>query len=157
MTHFHRISPVFSALVPLILVLALALPACGGKKFSDGDLRETLAVRYGTVLDVTEVMVEEDPSLIGPGIGAAAGGLLGSAFGAGTGRTLFVLGGAALGADIGGGIDYRTRRYKANQITMELDNGNVLVVVQGFGEFFVRGDRVRVLVMDEERANVQHA
>lgn len=157
-TIFSGISRAACALLPLLLLLALALPACGGKKFSDGDLRETTAVRYGTVVDVTEVLVEEDPSLVGPGIGAAAGGLLGSAFGTGTGRTLFVLGGAALGADIGArGFDYHKRRYKANQITMELDNGNILVVVQGFNEFFVRGDRVRILVMDEERANVQHA
>lgn len=141
----------------ILLTLCLVLPGCGGKKYSDGDLRNTAAVRYGTVLDVTEVIVEEDPSLVGPAIGLAAGGLLGSAFGGGTGRTLFVLGGALLGADVGGGIDYRSRRYKALQLTLELENGNILVVVQGYDELFVRGDNVRILVMDEERARVQHA
>lgn len=140
----------------IILALVLAPTSCGGKRYSDGSLRESQAVRHGVVLDVTEVMVAEDPSLIGPAIGLAAGGLLGSAFGAGTGRTLFVLGGAALGADVGGGIDYRTRNYKALQITMELDNGNVLMVVQGYDELFVRGDEVRIIVIDEERARVQH-
>lgn len=150
--------PAFTASRVLLLLLAvtLALPACGSKRYSDGTLRESQAVRYGVVVDVTEVMVEEDPSLIGPGLGLAAGGLLGSAFGAGTGRTLFILGGAVLGADVGGGLDYRTRRYKALQLTMELDNGNILMVVQGYDELFVRGDEVRVIVIDEERARVQH-
>lgn len=139
----------------LLCLCASVLWGCGGKTFSDGDIRATQSVRYGTVLDVTDVMVVEEPSLVGPGIGAAAGGLLGSAFGAGTGRTLFILGGAVLGADIGGGIDYRKRRYKALQITIELDSGNVLVVVQGYNEYFVKGDKVRVLHMGEDRATVQ--
>ena len=146
----------FRIFLILPLAIALALPACGGKRYSDGNLRESQAVRYGVVVDVTEVMVEEDPSLVGPAVGLAAGGLIGSAFGAGTGRTLFILGGAALGADVGGGIDYRTRRYKALQLTMELDNGNILMVVQGYDELFVRGDEVRIIVIDEERARVQH-
>lgn len=153
---FFSTRTAFRAFV-FLLSLALFLPACGGKRYSDGSLRQTQAVRQGVVVDVTEVMVYEDPSLVGPAVGLAAGGLLGSAFGAGTGRTLFVIGGGLLGVDVGGGIDYRTRSYKAMQITMELDNGNILMVVQGYDEVFVRGDEVRIIIVDEERARVQHA
>ena len=152
----HMFIPAASRALVCLLALSLLLPACGGKRYSDGDLRESQAVRYGVVVDVTEVMVYEDPSLVGPAIGLAAGGLLGSAFGAGTGRTLFVLGGGLLGADVGGGIDYRTRNYKGLQLTLELDNGNILMVVQGYDELFVRGDEVRIVIIDEERARVQH-
>lgn len=146
-----------SRALAFLLFFTLLLPACGGKRYSDGDLRQSRAVRHGVVVDVTDVMVYEDPSLVGPAVGLAAGGLLGSAFGAGTGRTLFVIGGGLLGADVGGGIDYRTRSYKAMQITMELDNGNILMVVQGYDEVFVRGDEVRIIIIDEDRARVQHA
>ena len=151
-----------TALRPLALFLALALlcglSACGGKKFGDGDIRTISGVSTGTVIDVSDVMVEEDPALLGPGIGLAAGGLLGSQFGAGTGRLLFTLGGAAFGADIGGygEPDYHKRRYRAVQLTMEMDNGGILVVVQGNQEFFVRGDKVRVIATEEGRATVQH-
>lgn len=139
-----------------VLVLGLVFSGCGSKSYSDGDVRNVTGVYYGTVIDVTDVMVVEDASLVKPLIGAAAGGLLGSAFGAGTGRTLFILGGGALGATLGGAEDALRRKYRATQLTMELDNGRVLVVVQERGEFFVRGDRVRILGMGDERVQVQH-
>lgn len=148
------------ALFGFALAVALVGGGCGGKEYSDGDLRTVQSVQEGTVLDVTNVIVEEDPSIVGPLVGGAAGGLLGSAFGGGSGRTLFILGGAALGADIGGeqdsGVNYKKRRYSAMQITMELDSGHVLVVVQGHDDLFIKGDRVRVLRMDKGRARVQH-
>ncbi|MDL2290826.1 hypothetical protein LJC09_01805 [Desulfovibrio sp. OttesenSCG-928-F20] len=142
----------------LALLLVAGLAACGGKQFGDGDIRTISGVSTGTVLDVSDVIVEEDPSLVGPGIGLAAGGLLGSQFGAGTGRLLFTLGGAVLGADIGGygDMDYYKRRYRAKQLTMEMDSGGILMVVLGDYEYFVRGDRVRVIATDEGRATVQH-
>lgn len=146
-------------LIILALALGLALPGCssrGGKTYGDGDVRQVQTVEYGTVVDVTEVMVEEDPSIVGPLIGGVAGGIVGSMFGAGTGRTLMILGGSAIGALAGGAAEYKLRRYKANQITMELESGDTLVVVQGNDEFFVRGDRVRIINTGEGRARVQH-
>lgn len=113
-------------------------------------------VQQGTVTDVTEVMVEDDPSLVGPALGGVAGGVIGSLFGAGTGRTLATIGGAALGAVAGAFTESGLRRYKALQITMRLDNGDSLVVVQGLDDTFVRGDRVRVLTTDNGNARVQH-
>lgn len=146
-------------LLVLALALGLVLPGCasrGGKTYSDGDVRTVQRVNQGTVIDVTEVMVEEDPSIVGPLVGGVAGGVIGSLFGAGTGRTLMTLGGAAAGALAGGAAEYGLRRYKATQITMEMDNGETMVVVQGNDDFFVRGDRVRVLQTGEGRARVQH-
>ncbi|MDR0339566.1 MAG: hypothetical protein LBH65_04745 [Desulfovibrio sp.] len=143
--------------VTLLLALLL-VGGCGQKRYGDGEIRPVSAARVGTVLDVSDVMVEEDPSLIGPGLGLVAGGFLGSAFGKGTGRMLFTVGGALLGADVGGqgSLDYHKRRYRAVQLTMQMDNGGVLVVVQGDNEYFVRGDRVRVVGMGEDRVSVQH-
>jgi outer membrane lipoprotein SlyB len=139
-----------------LLIIGLLFSGCGSKKYSDGDIRTVEGVYHGTVLDVTDVVVEEDPSLVGPLVGGAAGGLVGSAFGAGTGRLLFTLGGAALGSAAGGGTDAFKRRYRAAQITMELDNGGALVVVQRNDEYFVRGDKVRIISLGDDRASVQH-
>ena len=143
----------------LALILGLLLPGCAsrdGKTYSDGDVRQVQGVQYGTVLDVVDVMVEEDPSAVGPVIGGVAGGIIGSLFGGGTGRTLFTLGGAALGAIAGGATEYSARRYKATQITMELESGDTIVVVQGNEELFVRGDKVRIVHTGQGRARVQH-
>ena len=155
-THGGRCARV---LLVLTLALGMVLPGCasrGGKTYSDGDVRTVQRVNQGTVIDVTEVMVEEDPSVVGPLVGGVAGGVIGSLFGAGTGRTLMTLGGAAVGALAGGAAEYGVRRYKATQITMEMDSGETMVVVQGNDDFFVRGDRVRVLQTGEGRARVQH-
>ena len=40
--------------------------------------------------------------------------------------------------------------------TVELENGNTIVVVQGNDEYFVTGDRVRVLMTGESKVRVQH-
>ena len=146
-------------LLILTLALGLVLSGCasrGGTTYSDGEVRQVQTVQYGTVVDVVDVMVEEDPSIVGPLVGGVAGGVLGSLFGSGTGRTLFTLGGAALGAIAGGATEYQMRRYKAMQLTMELDDGGTIVVVQGYQEFFVKGDKVRIVSMGDGRARVQH-
>ncbi|MDR2488931.1 MAG: hypothetical protein LBD42_05525 [Desulfovibrio sp.] len=143
----------------LALVAGLAFSGCasrGGKTYSDGEVRHVQSVQYGTVIDIAEVMVEEDPSIVGPLAGGVAGGIVGSLFGAGTGRTLMALGGAALGAAAGGAGEYSMRRYKASQITMELESGGTIIVVQGNDEFFVKGDRVRIVHTGQGHARVQH-
>jgi outer membrane lipoprotein SlyB len=155
--------PVFSflrckapALLVGLLVCGQLFSGCGGKKFSDGDIRTVDGVYHGIVIDVSDVIVEEDPSVAVPLTGAAVGGLLGAAFGPGSGRWVYAIGGAALGAGISESADTFRRRYKATQITMELDNGGALVVVQGNDEYFVRGDKVRIISLGDDRARVQH-
>ena len=149
----------FRVLLVLALVLGTALSGCasrGGKTYSDGEVRQVQSVQFGTVRDVVEVMVEEDPSVVGPMLGGVAGGIVGSLFGAGSGRVLATLGGAALGALAGGAAEHQIRRYKATQITMELDDGGSIVVVQGNDTLFVNGDRVRIVSTGEGKARVQH-
>ncbi|MDR1684998.1 MAG: glycine zipper 2TM domain-containing protein [Desulfovibrio sp.] len=138
------------------LLVAALLSACGGKQYSDGDLRSVEAVRSGRVADVAEVQVKEEKSLAPAVAGGVIGGMLGSYFGLGTGRELFGLAGAAAGAYIGYGSDLSYRWYPALQLTIELDGGRMIMVVQGHSEYFVRGDRVRVVGLGDGRAVVQH-
>ncbi|MDR2605180.1 MAG: glycine zipper 2TM domain-containing protein [Desulfovibrio sp.] len=138
------------------LLAAALLTVCGGKQYSDGDLRSIEAVRSGRVVDVAEVQVKEEKSLAPAVAGGVVGGMLGSYFGLGTGRELFALAGAAVGAHIGYGSDMTYRWYPALQLTIELDGGRMIMVVQGNSEYFVRGDRVRVVGLGDGRAVVQH-
>jgi outer membrane lipoprotein SlyB len=152
---------VFLLLTALLVPFASGCASRDGKTYSDGDVRKVQRVSVGTVVDVTEVMVEDDPSLVGPIIGGVAGGVVGSLFGAGAGKTLATLGGAAIGAVAGGAGEAALKRYPANQITIELDDGGFIVVVQGYEDFFVKGDRVRIITMgknpdDATSARVQH-
>ncbi|MDR1360253.1 MAG: glycine zipper 2TM domain-containing protein [Deltaproteobacteria bacterium] len=137
----------------------LMLTGCasrGGKTYSDSEVRSVQTVQWGSIISVKDVLVEEDPSFVGPAIGGVAGGILGSLIGAGSGRTLTILGGAALGALVGGAGESAVRRYQATELTVELENGQIIVIVQGNDELFVNGDQVRVLHTGEGRARVQH-
>ncbi len=144
----------FLRLWAALLALLLCAGGCGSKKtFPDGDIRSLEGVYYGTVLDVSDVVVEDDSSLAGPVAGGAVGGLIGSSFGGGMGTLALGAAGIVVGAEAGRGL--QKDRYRAMQITVELENGKVLVVVQPFAEYFARGDRVRVLHTGEGRATVQ--
>jgi outer membrane lipoprotein SlyB len=41
------------------------------------------------------------------------------------------------------------------QLTIEVDSGGTIVAVQGYTEYFTRGDRVRVIGLGEGRVSVQ--
>jgi outer membrane lipoprotein SlyB len=99
-------------------------------------------------------MVAEDPSLIGPVAGGALGAIVGSQFGGGTGSLLLTATGIVVGAATGSSVQKRS--YRATQITMELNNGKMLMVVQGSDDYFIKGDKVRILHMGKGRARVQH-
>ena len=152
-------------ILTVLLVLALCLGGCGSgsrKSFPDGDIRSVAGVYYGTVLDVTDIMVAEDPSLTGPivggVVGAIVGGQLGGALGkplrGSTGNLLLTAAGIVVGVETGSRV--RSLSYRATQITMELNNGKILVIVQGSDDYFLKGDKVRILHMGEGRARVQH-
>ena len=148
-----------NVLVLLLLAASLTLQGCasrGGKTYSDGDVRTVQTMHYGTVVHVTDVTVAEDPSVVGPILGGVAGGVLGSLVGGGAGRTLAIVGGAAVGALMGGAGEYAVRRYEASEVTIELEDGKTIVVVQANDEYFIPGDKVRVLVTEENKVRVQH-
>ncbi|MDL2316760.1 glycine zipper 2TM domain-containing protein [Desulfovibrio sp. OttesenSCG-928-A18] len=147
------------ALCAALVMLALIAQGCasrGGLTYTEGEVRQVQSILYGTVQDVQQVTVDQDPSLFGAGVGGVVGGVLGSLLGSGGGRTLATLGGAAIGALGGAAVESGVRSYKATQITVNTDNGKTLIIVQGNDEFFVRGDRVRVIINDDGQGRVQH-
>ena len=147
------------AFLVIILVLSLALPACsttGSKVFNAGEAQQIQQVSFGTVLAVEEVRVEGDGAHTGAIIGGITGAAVGSLFGGGSGKVLSVLGGALAGGVLGHGIEGQVRSFDAYQLTIELENGSNIVVVQRKDEqFFTRGDRVRVIVSGQNAARVQ--
>ena len=155
----HPFNRTATALLLALLAAGLVLQGCasrGGKTYSDDEVRTVQTMQYGTVVNVSDVMVAEDPSIIGPILGGVAGGVLGSLVGGGTGNTLAIVGGAAVGALAGGAGEYAVRKYEATELTIELENGNTIVVVQGNDEYFVSGDPVRVIMTGEDKVRVQH-
>lgn len=140
-----------SMVLPLLLLAAFILTGCAsqtGGSFSTGQARTANTVLMGTITQLNTAVIDNNASGVGAVGGAVAGGVAGSTLGSGRGRTLATLGGALAGAAAGHAIENRINTRNALEITVRLDNGQLLSVVQELGDeerSFNVGDQVRVL------------
>ncbi len=106
-------------------------------------------VELGTILSVRQVTIEGSADTnIGMYGGAIMGGTLGSTIGnGGIGSALAGATGAVGGMIAGREVEKSVTKADGYEITVQLDNGNQIMVVQEMdkGSFF-DGDRVRVMV-----------
>ncbi len=137
--------------IALILVSTVALlTGCASSKSGDVYTRDQAryehTVRVGMVDSVREVQLEGTKSPVGGLAGAAVGGIAGSTVGGGKGAAIAAVVGAVAGSLLGGNIEESATRKPALEITVKLDNGQLLSIVQeGHAAEFRPGDRVRVL------------
>lgn len=136
-------------LLAFLLVVCMLLTACGsrygGKTYSGKEVRRVQTVEYGTVKSVSLVTIRDDQSGLGVLGGALVGGVLGSFIGGGSGRVVGAVGGAVVGGLGGAAAEEAFNTREALEITVDLDKGNTIVVVQENDEEFFTGDKVRVL------------
>ncbi|NCC25266.1 MAG: glycine zipper 2TM domain-containing protein [Deltaproteobacteria bacterium] len=126
-----------------------------GEVYSRNQARQVNKVFYGTVLKVSHVQIEGTQSGIGMLGGAIVGGILGSMIGQGHGSTLAAVGGAVGGAVVGSAGEEAITKKNGLEITVELDDGEILAIVQeADAEYFV-GDKVRVLRASDGSARVR--
>ena len=135
-----------------VLLVSLALAACAtsksGNVYTRDQARREMSVRTGVVESVREVTMEGTKSGVGAVAGAAAGGVAGSHVGGGNGQIVGAVFGAVLGGLAGAAVEEGVTKKNAQEITVKLDNGQLIAVVQEAGEFFNPGEPVRVLSGD---------
>lgn len=134
----------------LALAAAMALAGCaqglGGGTYSRGEARRAMTVQFGTVDSVRAVRLEGTKTPVGSVAGAAVGGIAGSSVGGGRGAAVATVIGAVAGGVAGSAIEEGATRSNGVEVTVRLDNGQYLAVVQADqGEQFRAGERVRVL------------
>lgn len=134
----------------LVFLAVLTLAGCAssrsGSVYSRDQARQEMNVRMGVVESVREVTLEGTRSGVGTVAGAAVGGIAGSNIGGGKGRAVGAILGAVAGGVAGHAIEEGTTRKQAMEITVRLDNGQMVSVVQeGDPAEFRGGDRVRLL------------
>lgn len=139
-----------SRLVSLLLVALLGLAACAtnksGDTYTNRQARQEMTVRLGVVESVREVQLEGEKTGVGSVAGAAVGGVAGSSIGGGKGQIVGAVIGAVLGGLAGNAIEEGATKRQAMEITVKLDSGTLIAVVQeGVPDEFRAGDRVRVL------------
>jgi outer membrane lipoprotein SlyB len=120
----------------LLMLVTTGLAGCAsnlsGESYNRSEARTLQTVEYGIIEYLRPVQIEGTKTPIGAGAGAAVGGIAGSA----------VAGGMA-----GAAIEEGVTRTQGVEITVRLNSGQTIAVVQGLSpnERFSVGERVRVL------------
>ena len=135
--------------IATLILVSLILTACASSRSGDVYTREQarreMSVRLGVVESVREVQMEGTHTGAGTLAGAGIGGVAGSTLGNGRGSVVGAIVGAVAGGLAGSAIEDKVTRKNALEITVRLDNGQTIAVVQEMGEVFHPGERVRVL------------
>lgn len=141
-----------------VLWLAVAAAGCTlpsrGDVYSRDEARTAWNVRYGKVVDVDEVTIEGRRSQLGRVGGGLVGYEAGRTVGAGTGARVAGAVGAVAGAVAGEAIEEGMTRQKGLQITVELDGGSTIAVVQAADQRFSVGEKVKVYSRRDGAARV---
>lgn len=135
----------------VLLAAVVGVTGCasskGGDVYTREDARRPMSVRMATVEGVRAVKLEGTKSPIGAGAGGIIGGIAGSGIARDSkGQAIGAVLGAVLGGLAGAATEEMGTREDAVELTVRLENGSLLSVVQGGdpNEFKV-GDKVRLL------------
>ncbi len=132
-----------------LLGTIFAVTACGSsqgsKTYSRRETQKQQEVFQGTILRVEDVNIEGESTVLGAVGGGFLGYALGNTMGGGSGKKIARTGGAVGGAVAGSALEKKARSSAGLEIEVELDNGDLLVVVQEKDDQFAVGDRVRVI------------
>ncbi len=143
------------ALVIAVAALAGCAQGLGGGAYTRDEARREQNVRLGVVESVRPVQIEGTRSGIGPAAGAVVGGVAGSTIGGGRGSTVAAVVGAVAGGIAGQAVEEGTTRKNGVEVTVKLNTGALVAIVQEADETFRAGDRVRIL-SDGRTSRVTH-
>ena len=133
----------------IALLLAVFMAGCAtsnsGSVYSREDTRQVQHIKMGVVESVRQVQIEGTEGLVGAVAGGAVGGAVGNTVGKGTGRTLATVVGAVAGALAGKAVEGEVTKKDGLEITVKLDDGSLVAIVQEADEQFHPGDKVRLL------------
>lgn len=118
-----------------------------GNTYSRNEAGQAQTVRKGRITEIRPVKIEGG-NTAGTIIGGVAGGVLGSNIGSGrAANTAGAVGGALVGGALGSHAQQAMQNRNGIEITVRLDDGGSVAVVQEVSpsEQFQVGDRVRVL------------
>jgi outer membrane lipoprotein SlyB len=148
--------------VAVVVVAAVVFAGCAssqsGSTYSRNHARQAQSIEMGMVEAVNEAMIEGTKTPIGAAAGAVMGGVIGHSIGGGSGKDIATVAGALGGAAVGAGVEEKITKTNAWELTIKLDSGKMLIVVQGKDkkESFAVGDRVRVITAADGTVRARH-
>ena len=142
-----------------VATLSLFLGACAssnsGSVYKRDDARKVQTVKTGVVESVRTVKLEGTKTPIGTAAGGVIGGVAGGSVGHGRGSAVVAVLGAVVGAVAGSAVEEVATRKDALEITVKMDGGGLVAIVQEADEAFKAGDKVRI-VENSETSRVTH-
>ena len=143
----------------LMAFISVFLVACAssnsGSVYKRDDARKVQTVKTGVVESVRSVKLEGTKSPIGTVAGGAIGGIAGSSIGSGRGSAIAAVLGAVVGGLAGSAAEEGITRKDGLEITVKLDGGAMIAIVQEADESFKPGDKVRI-VENSDTSRVTH-
>lgn len=148
----------FSKLL-LVAALSVLMAACAssnsGSVYKRDDARKVQTVKTGVVESVRQVKLEGTKTPIGTVAGGAVGGIAGGSIGSGRGSAVAAVIGAVAGAIAGSAVEEGVTRKDGLEITVKLDGGGLIAIVQEADEAFNPGEKVRI-VENSDTSRVSH-
>lgn len=133
----------------VITAVALLLGGCAssnsGSVYSRDEARRVQTVKTGVVESVRQVKLEGTKSPVGTAGGAVVGGVAGSQVGHGAGQAIATVVGAIVGGIAGAAAEESITRKDGIEITVKLDSGPLVAIVQEADEVFQPGEKVRLI------------
>lgn len=133
--------------IAILMIVQACASSLEGDVYSRNEALSSMSFQWATIEAIKPVVIEGDRS----NKGALAGGLIGGAAGhATTGSSTQPLAtavGAVAGAIVGQAAEEKLTRAQGAEITLKMDNGQNIIIVQevkSVDEFAV-GERVRVI------------
>lgn len=136
-----------TALVTTTLLLSGCLKELTGSNYDRYETRSLQTIQFGEIVEIENVKVDGTESGVGTAAGAATGGIAASNIGGGRGQGLAVIAGAVAGGLLGNYAERKTTETEALNLTIRLETGGYVSVVQQAeaGSSFQIGDRVKVM------------
>ena len=135
----------FAAALGVAFLLGGCAYHAGSADYGGYQVRGEQSVRFGVVESVRPVKINPGPTGVGTAGGAMLGTIAGSQVGGGSGQVAGAIGGAILGGILGSHVEQSANERPGLEVTVLLDSGQYIAVVQEADEQFQPGDRVRIL------------
>jgi outer membrane lipoprotein SlyB len=134
-----------AAVLLTITVAGCAPRSMSGDVYSRERAQRVQTIEYGEIIEVRQVLIEGTKTGVGTLAGGALGGALGSGIGRGAGSTIGVVGGAIVGGIAGSAVEEGATKQPGVEVTIRMDTGRTIALVQGIDPPVRVGDRVKVM------------
>ncbi len=132
--------------LPLMITLNACTADIGANDYYASGANTVTSTRACTVVSLRPVTVKSNDNNAGTLLGAAAGGVAGSAIGGdSTAHILGAIGGAVVGGIAGDAAQGQLSKQTGFEYVVRLDNGSMVTVVQGNDVYIQPGQRCLVI------------